>query len=113
MPKQIIDGKTFIGKKDPNGGDSAALSFGPDDGGSLVSNCVINGADAEWALKISHCFNLTFVNCIVKGGTERAFDMVRGGNVSFINCHFERGDYRTTTHTPWTWQKTCDIGIKG
>lgn len=110
---RVIIGETFLGPLSSNDGDNAALAFGPGDSGSVIRNCTIDGRAGSWGLKLSHVFNLTFEDCVIKGGAERALDIVRGGAITFTNCRFERGDFRTTTRTPWSTRKTCDIGIKG
>lgn len=99
---------------DENGNEveTAAFYMGPELSGSTVRNCVIDGMDAHWGLKLAHAFDITFEDCVIRGGTERALDIVRGGAITFRGCHFERGDNRGTTRKATSLDKTCDIGIK-
>lgn len=94
------------------GVETAAFFLGPEWSGSTVRNCVINGQDATWGVKIAHAFDITFEDCVIRGGTERALDIVRGGAITFRRCHFERGEYRETTRKRFSLDKSCDIGIK-
>jgi hypothetical protein len=109
---RIIDGETFLGDPGPGGVETAAFALGPNDRGTIVRNCTIDGRNARWACKLSYAWDITFENCRIRGGTERALDIVRGGNITFDHCTFEVGEHRVITRTPFTFKRSCDIGIK-
>lgn len=80
----------------------------------VVENCTIDGGTIHWGSKQSQIFDLTFKNCIFKDGTTRAFDMVRGGKVTFEYCRWESSGVRKRVTSPFfTLSEMCDCGIKG
>jgi hypothetical protein len=113
-----INGQTFD-KSDtfnPDTADSktdglSVLCFSKNDD-SKVNNCIIDGQDARWGGKASLTFGLEYNRCTFKNGTARAFDMVRGGNVTFTECIFEN-TVRKPVASQYTIAEQCDIGIKG
>jgi len=103
-----IDGQIFD-KPQTYGKDSLAYGAVSDD--TLYTNCTFDGKTGEWGFKASFKFNLRFENCIFKNGAERAFDMVRGGDIYFKDCKFVNDGARKKTKG-FTLQKECDIGMK-
>lgn len=79
----------------------------------VVNDCVIDGGNLEWAGKQSLIFDLTFNRCIFKNGSERAFDMVRGGKVTFNQCKWENSSRKRVTSPIFSLFKQCDLGLKG
>ncbi len=78
----------------------------------VVNDCVIDGGNLEWASKQSFIFDLTFNRCTFKNGVERAFDMVRGGKVTFNDCKWENTVRKRVTSPYFSLAKQCDCGIK-
>ncbi len=103
-----IDGQIFD-QPQTFGKDSLAYGAVSDD--TLYTNCTFDGKTGEWGFKASFKFNLRFENCIFKNGAERAFDMVRGGDIYFKDCKFLNDGTRKKTKG-FTMNKTCDIGMK-
>lgn len=89
----------------------SVLCFSQNDD-SKVNDCIIDGQDARWGGKASLTFGLEYNRCTFKNGTARAFDMVRGGNVTFTECIFEN-TVRKPVASQYTIAEQCDIGIKG
>lgn len=106
------DHQVYIGVPVPNH-DSCALGFA-DNREILVQDSIIDGGNAEWGLKMSKCFNMKFLRCTFRNGTERAFDAVRGGSFVFEDCYFINDNgARKPTKRSFSLPKTCDIGMKG
>ena len=102
---QIFDQLTTAGKD--------TFAYLAIDDNTLYINCTFDGAFGEWSFKGSLKFNLRFENCTFKNGAERAFDMVRGGNISFKNCKWANDNgARKRTSGRFTLAKTCDLGMK-
>lgn len=79
-----------------------------------VAGCTIDGQDARWGGKHSLTFDSTYTNCYFKNGTARAFDMVRGGKITFNECKFLNEGTRPVVKSPYfTLSENCDVGIKG
>lgn len=79
-----------------------------------VNNCVMDGGSIHWGSKQSLIFELTFNDCVFKNGDKRAFDMVRGGIVTFNNCKWINDGSRPKVKSPYfTLSEYCDCGIKG
>lgn len=93
--------------------DTAVLGVGSQEPNSTVTRCLIDGNGAEWGLKMPNNVGSTFNACMIRGGKERALDIVRGGNIIFNTCQFATGKDRSPTKSRWSLAKTCDIGIKG
>jgi hypothetical protein len=89
----------------------SVLCFSQNDD-SKVNECIIDGQDARWGGKSSLTFGLEYNKCTFKNGTARAFDMVRGGNVTFTDCVFEN-TVRKKVGSQYSLTELCDIGIKG
>jgi hypothetical protein len=89
----------------------SVLCFSQNDD-SKVNDCIIDGQDARWGGKASLTFGLEYNKCTFKNGTARAFDMVRGGNVTFTDCVFEN-TVRKKVGSQYSLTELCDIGIKG
>jgi hypothetical protein len=114
----ILNGQTF-NKSDtfnPNTSDLktdglSVLCFSQNDN-SKVNDCIIDGQDARWGGKASLTFGLEYNKCTFKNGTARAFDMVRGANVTFTDCTFEN-TVRKKVGSQYSLTELCDIGIKG
>jgi hypothetical protein len=81
------------------------------DDSTIFRNCIFDGTVAEWGFKGSLKFGILFENCTFKNGKERAFDMVRGGNIYFKNCKWVNTT-RPRTKGRFTLAKTCDLGMK-
>lgn len=96
-----------------DGSDSYALLMDQTQSGSTISKCTITGNGAEWGLKLPDVTSVTVTDTTLIGGTERALDIVRGGNHAFVRCTFGPGADRPATSTVWSMAKTCDAGIKG
>ena len=61
-----------------------------------LKDCEIDGRGCAEGLKISFGYNVKVENCIIHGGYEDCVDIVRGANISFINCKFV--SYNTKQH---------------
>lgn len=72
--------------------DKSALGFGwrpgQDQYSISLNNCEINGAGVSEGLKLSFCRNVHVNNCTIFGGYEDCVDIVRGENISFVDCKF-------------------------
>lgn len=83
-------GKTFLGSPKPAGTDNHAHT--PERGARNVDyvDCIFDARGASEALKLSRHWNIFFNRCLIMGGLEDNFDMVRGGYVTFQSCMFKR-----------------------
>lgn len=111
MATQILTDQTF--NTWTPGRDTAVLTIGTQEPNSIITNCVIDANGAEWGLKMSGNEGSVFDRCFIRGGKERALDMVQGRDISFNNCVFSTGKDRKPTTSKWSFSETCDIGIKG
>lgn len=101
-------------------GESVLCFSGPNldtDGNPLevvVNDAVIDGENIRWGSKQSLIFNITFNRCTFKNGSKRAFDMVRGGIVTFNDCKWVNDGVRKRVTSPYfSLAEQCDCGIKG
>jgi hypothetical protein len=53
-----------------------------------IRDCEIDGRGCAEGLKISFGHNIRVENCVIYGGYEDCVDIVRGANITFINCKF-------------------------
>jgi hypothetical protein len=80
----------------------------------VVNNCTIDGGSMIWGSKQSLLFGITYNNCTFMNGSERSFDMVRGGWLTFNSCSFVNNGTRARVTSPYfNLSQMCDIGIKG
>lgn len=80
----------------------------------VVNDCVIDGETIRWGSKQSLIFDITFNRCTFKNGSKRAFDMVRGGVVTFNDCKWVNDGRRKRVKSPYfTLSEFCDAGFKG
>jgi hypothetical protein len=105
----LIENQSFVGTA---GSDNCALVVGPQGRPITIINCIIDGSQADWGLKLSMSFDTVVEDCVLKDGRERALDMVRGGNVVFRRCKFVNTGVRKRTRSKWVLGKECDIGLK-
>ena len=80
----------------------------------VVNDCIIDGGTIHWGSKQSLVFDITFNRCTFKNGDKRAFDMVRGGKVTFNDCKWANDGTRKRVTSPiFTLTEFCDAGLKG
>jgi len=116
MSTTITETSTLIGETlmgEPSAGDGAALTITSTAPNSIVTGGLIDGNGASWGLKLPNNTGAHINNAIIRGGTERALDVVRGGQIEFNNCYFDTNGDRTKISTRFSMRKQCDIGIKG
>jgi hypothetical protein len=94
-----------------DGQDSYCKAFGRNDRPVVVRRCIIGNAQAGWGAKHSLVFDATYEDCTFIGGTKRAFDQVRGGNITFLRCKWENSS-RPRVTSRWVLQRECDAGLK-
>jgi hypothetical protein len=115
MSRLVISDATF---KDPivMGQDSAVFvlpGYNPAPPPPLmIRRGHFDGGTNEWGCKGSLVFDVLFEDCFFTGGTERALDIVRGGNLTFRRCVFSNSGHRPDAHHSWAVQSQCDIGLK-
>lgn len=107
----IADGTIFSATA--TGRDSSALVIGTQEFGSRLTRCQVNANGANWGIKMPGNRDSVFEDSTFTGGTERALDAVRGGNLTWNRCKFSAGSDRRVTPTRFWPFKTCDIGLKG
>jgi hypothetical protein len=56
--------------------------------GYEIRDCLIDGSKGDEGLKLSFCQNIYVADSKIIGGTEDCVDIVRGKNISFVNCEF-------------------------
>ncbi len=78
----------------------------------IVRRCEIIAGNREWGLKLSRVFDATFEACAFSGGSDRAYDQVRGGSVTFRRSTFSNDGQRPIVTSRFNLGKFCDIGIK-
>ncbi|MFA5262346.1 MAG: hypothetical protein WC378_00875 [Opitutaceae bacterium] len=97
----LIEGQTYTGTPKQAGIDNHAHCPDPNDGPVIYRKCVFDANGASEALKLPRKYDFAFLNCHIVGGVEDGVDIVRGGNLWFVECTFERG------------QAKQDVTIKG
>lgn len=111
MPSLILANQTFDTWTPAR--DTAVLTIGSQEPDSIVTNCTIVANGAEWGLKMPGNFRSVFDRCSFTGGKERALDIVKGEGSQFTDCQFSAGKDRKPIKSKWSFNETCDIGIKG
>lgn len=53
-----------------------------------IRDCLIDGSKGDEGLKLSFCYDVYVADSKIIGGTEDCVDIVRGGNIQFVNCKF-------------------------
>lgn len=55
---------------------------------NVYSNCVFDGSDTEWAACFNMEYHSEFLSCKFIGGSKGVLNILRSGNLRFINCEF-------------------------
>jgi len=111
MPASPYIGRTFANRI-VAGSDSMMWGFGSQEPGSVMDGCRVLGIGVEWGLKLSANTGLRIRGGVIFGGTERALDMVRGGDVVVDATIFDAAGQRPVTTSRFSLRKTCDVGVK-
>lgn len=117
-PNTISQGQTI--DSEPILDPSAALTISKTAVNTTLRDCVINGTNTQWGLKLPMNSGGLFDNCRINGGTKRALDIVRGGNHEFDCCIFSESTMKggpqrqpNMMRLNRLGRKQCDVGIKG